>query len=187
MLPISIDLSRVRVILVGECDAACRRLGLLEEAGAGALQVFAPSPSKALEKAAGARLLRRLPTAREIARAQLVFLAALADAAAAEIALAAAAAGVLVNVEDDPSQSDFHSSSVLRRGSLTLAVSTEGRSPGLAALLRRDLEARLGPEWERRSEEIARLRALWRQKGADAAALRRRTAAWAAARGWLEP
>jgi precorrin-2 dehydrogenase/sirohydrochlorin ferrochelatase len=74
---------------------------------------------------------------------------------------------------------------VLRRGALTVAVSTEGKSPGLAALVRRDLERHFGPEWATRVAEMARLRTGWRGAGADAATIRRWTAEWAAARGWF--
>lgn len=185
MLPITLDLARVRVILVGEGEAAHRRLALLDEAGAGALEVYAPSPDPALAAKAGARLRRRLPVPAEIAQAQLVFLARVPEPIAVRIGQVARAAGVLVNVEDDRGRSDFHSSAVLRRGDLVVAVSTEGKSPGLAALVRRDLEHRLGPEWAARLDEVSRLRALWRGAGADAATVRRRTAEWAAARGWI--
>jgi precorrin-2 dehydrogenase/sirohydrochlorin ferrochelatase len=187
MLPITVDFARIRVVLVGEGEAACRRLALLDAAGAGRLEVYAPQPDPALAAAAGARLRLRLPTPPEIARAQLVFVAGLVAPAAAEIARIAAAAGVLANVEDDRRSSDFHSPAVLRRGDLVVAVSTEGRSPGLAALVRQDLERRLGPEWAARVDEIARLRAGWRSAGADAATVRRWTDAWAAARGWIAP
>jgi precorrin-2 dehydrogenase/sirohydrochlorin ferrochelatase len=185
MLPITLDLARLRVVLVGEGRAACRRLALLDAAGAGALEVYAPAPDPALAARAGARLLRRLPAPGEIARAQLVFLARLPEPVAAPIRRIAAAAGVLVNVEDDRAGSDFHSPAVLRRGDLVVAVSTTGRCPGLAALIREDLERHFGSQWAARIEEIARLRALWRGAGAGGAAVRRRTEAWAAARGWL--
>lgn len=185
MLPITLDLARLRVVLVGEGGAACRRLARLDEAGAQRLAVYAPAPDPELAERAGTRLRRRLPTAVEIAQAQLVFLAGLPEPAAASIQRAAAAAGVLLNVEDDRARSDFHSAAVLRRGDLVIAVSTEGRSPGLAALVRQDLERHFGPEWAARIGEIARLRTLWRGAGADPATVRRRTTEWATARGWL--
>ena len=48
MLPISVDLAQTRVILVGEGAAACRRLKLLDEAGASALEIFAPEPDRGI-------------------------------------------------------------------------------------------------------------------------------------------
>jgi precorrin-2 dehydrogenase/sirohydrochlorin ferrochelatase len=185
MLPISVDLTQVRVLLVGDGAAARRRLALLDEAGAGALEIYAPSPEPALAAAAGPSLRRRLPQPAEIARAQLVFIAGVPDAAAAEIRRLAQAAGVLVNVEDDRQRSDFHSAAVFRRGDLTVAISTNGKSPGLAALMRRTLEHRFGPEWEIRLDEIAALRQGWREAGADPATIGRWTYQWVDRHGWL--
>jgi precorrin-2 dehydrogenase / sirohydrochlorin ferrochelatase len=185
MLPITVDLGHVRVILVGGGEAACRRLDRLEEAGAGALEVYAADAIPALVEAAGGRLRRRLPRAPEVAQAQLVFLADVADPAAAEILRVARGAGALVNVEDDPRRSDFHSPSVFRRGDLSVAISTNGKSPALAALMRKALESRLWPEWAAYVEEIALLRRGWRQAGADPAAIGRWTTQWVARHGWL--
>ncbi len=185
MLPISIDLALIRVILVGGGAAAARRLALLEEAGADALEIYAPCPEPALALAAGARLRRRLPLPTEIAGAQLVFLAGVPEPVAGEIRRTAQAARVLINVEDDRRHSDFHSAAVIRRGDLTVAISTNGKSPGLAALIRRMLEHRLGSEWKIRLDQLAALRQGWRAAGADPAAIGRWTQEWVDRRGWL--
>jgi precorrin-2 dehydrogenase / sirohydrochlorin ferrochelatase len=187
MLPISVDLAQIRVMLIGDGAAAARRLALLDEAGAENLGIYAPCPSPALALAAGERLRRRLPLAGEIAGAQLVFLAGVPDPAAGEICRVAKAAGVLVNVEDDRAHSDFHSAAVFRRGDLTVAISTNGKSPGLAALMRQMLEHRIGSEWELRLDQVAALRRSWREAGADPAAIGRRTREWIARQGWLDP
>ncbi|MFZ3238282.1 MAG: NAD(P)-dependent oxidoreductase [Stellaceae bacterium] len=186
MLPISLDLGRVRVLLVGNGAMAGRRLALLDEAGAAMLEIFAPDPEPVLAARAGARLRRRLPSPTEIARAQLVFVAGVPEPIASDIGRVAKAAGVLVNVEDDRRHSDFHSAAVIRRGDLTVAISTNGKSPGLASLMRRVLEHRVGPEWELRLDEIAALRQAWRATGADPAAIGRRTEEWVARQGWLD-
>ncbi|MBI2915212.1 MAG: bifunctional precorrin-2 dehydrogenase/sirohydrochlorin ferrochelatase [Firmicutes bacterium] len=54
---------------------------------------------------------------------------------------------LLLNVVDDAEHSSFIVPSVLRRGSLTVAVGTEGKSPALSRKLREKLEQILGPEW----------------------------------------
>ena len=59
----------------------------------------------------------------------------------------ARARGVWCNVADDPGVCDFILPSVVRRGDLTLAVSTGGASPVVAADVRRRLEESFGPEW----------------------------------------
>lgn len=178
MLPVTIDVARVRIVLVGNGAAARRRLRLLDDAGALRVVVFADDPSEDLAAAAGDRLRRRLPAAREIAEAQLVFLAAIGEPVAARLRHIADSAGVLLNIEDDLARCDFHSPAVVRRGDLTLAISTGGKSPGLAAAIRRQIAAAFGPEWEARLEKIAVLRRDWRVAGHDSATIARLTTTW---------
>ena len=65
----------------------------------------------------------------------------------ARVANDAAATNVLVNVVDRPALCTFTVPATVRRGDLTLAISTEGRCPALAGILREELEARYGPEY----------------------------------------
>jgi siroheme synthase-like protein len=51
--------------------------------------------------------------------------------------------GVWVNCADDPAHCDFILPSVLRRGAVTVAVSTGGASPTMARLVREELDALL--------------------------------------------
>jgi precorrin-2 dehydrogenase/sirohydrochlorin ferrochelatase len=60
---------------------------------------------------------------------------------------ACAEQGVLCNSVDDPQHCDFIYPAVARRGPLQIAISTGGRSPALAARLRRELERQFGAEW----------------------------------------
>jgi len=54
---------------------------------------------------------------------------------------------VLINAVDDAEKSDFIVPSYLRRGDITIAVSTGGRSPALARKLRLRLESEFGDEY----------------------------------------
>lgn len=54
---------------------------------------------------------------------------------------------VLLNVIDVPEACSFLAPAVIRRGDLQVAIGTGGASPLLAARLRRELEAQLGPEY----------------------------------------
>jgi precorrin-2 dehydrogenase/sirohydrochlorin ferrochelatase len=58
----------------------------------------------------------------------------------------ARAAPALVNVVDVPRECTFIAPSVIRRGPLTIAISTGGKSPAFARTLRKELERTIGPE-----------------------------------------
>ncbi|TET17040.1 MAG: bifunctional precorrin-2 dehydrogenase/sirohydrochlorin ferrochelatase [Dehalococcoidia bacterium] len=55
--------------------------------------------------------------------------------------------GVLTNVVDDPEHSDFIVPSLLRRGDISIAVSTGGKSPALARRIRTELEQSFASEY----------------------------------------
>jgi siroheme synthase-like protein len=55
--------------------------------------------------------------------------------------------GVLLNAVDDPAHCHFAVPAVLRRGDLTVTVSTGGRAPGYARRLRDELSRTVGPEY----------------------------------------
>jgi precorrin-2 dehydrogenase / sirohydrochlorin ferrochelatase len=185
MLPLVLDLSRLKTILIGDGAAALRRLDLLDAAGAADLAVYAENPSAALMLAAGHRLVRRLPTTRELAAARLVFISDRTLPQCRALAAAARAAGALVHVEDETSLSDVHAPAVLRRGDLTIAVSTGGKSPGLAVQVKRFLATILGQEWRDRLDTLAALRQAWRTRGADSETVTRWTEALIDNQGWL--
>jgi precorrin-2 dehydrogenase/sirohydrochlorin ferrochelatase len=119
-----------------------------------------------------------LPRREEIARAQLVFLAAVGGEVGSRLRQIADRAGVLLNVEDDLARSDFHSPAVVRRGDLTIAISTGGKNPGLAAALRQQVEACFGLDWGERLDRAAALRARWRHIGCDATTISHLTSSW---------
>lgn len=55
---------------------------------------------------------------------------------------------MICNIADVPDACNFILPSVIRRGPLTITVSTSGQSPAFAKSLRRELESMFGPEYE---------------------------------------
>jgi precorrin-2 dehydrogenase/sirohydrochlorin ferrochelatase len=86
--------------------------------------------------------------------------------------------GVLTNVMDDVAHCDFAAPAVVRRGELTIAVSTGGRSPALARRLRENFDRDFGPEWAEALEVLGEVRDQTISLLPD---LRERSRRWAAA------
>jgi precorrin-2 dehydrogenase/sirohydrochlorin ferrochelatase len=183
MLPVMLDLTRMRLVLAGNGEAALNRLHRLEAAGAVELAVYSAAPSPELAAAAGARLVRRWPSLAELAQAQMVFIA---DAPARAALADARAVGALLHVEDEPELSDVQAAAVLHRGALTIAVSTGGASPALAVQLRDFIAGLIGPEWRGRVEDLSRLRRAWRAAGVASSAIAQFTGEWVRGHGWLD-
>lgn len=64
----------------------------------------------------------------------------------------------LVNVVDDTPRCNFIAPSILRKGDLTIAISTSGKAPALAVRLKERFQSELGPEYERFLELAGELR-----------------------------
>ena len=167
MLPLALDLRTWPVLLVGDGPAALKRLDLLRASGAARLSVYAAAPSLALQQAAGALLVPRMPTDAEVIAARVLFLAGLPDAENERLVALARAHRVLANAEDVPHLCDAYALATVRRGNLVIGISTEGRSPAVARLLRQWLEQRFGPEWEQHLEAAAAQRNRLRAEGAS--------------------
>jgi precorrin-2 dehydrogenase/sirohydrochlorin ferrochelatase len=70
-----------------------------------------------------------------------------------------------VNVVDQPESCDFVAPAVVRRGDLTIAVSTGGQNPALARWLKQQLAATVGPEYGRLTTLLAAIRIALRDQG----------------------
>jgi precorrin-2 dehydrogenase / sirohydrochlorin ferrochelatase len=186
MLPIIVDVKRSAIAVIGEGPQTLKRLAILDGAGAGHVRVFAPSPSPELSSAAANRLAQRWPTGEDLEHTALVFVGDLPPDRAERFFVLGRGKGALVNVEDQRDFCDFHIPSIVRRGDLLISVSTGGRSPALAQMIRARIGLAFGPEWEGHLDAIADLRAGWRAAGLSPAEISRHTEAAAAAAGWFD-
>jgi len=155
----------VPVLVVGGGEVAIRKVRTLLEAGA-AVTVVAPHFHEELA-ALRAKSLRRVARAfksADLKNKHMVFAATDNPALNTEIAARCRKARVLVNVATPPDAGNFHVPATIRRGPLTIAISTGGASAALARSLREHLETQLGDEWsilagllEARRKNILRL------------------------------
>ena len=73
--------------------------------------------------------------------------------------------GVLINVVDDPEQGTFIAPAVVRRGQVTLAISTGGASPALARKLREALTEAAVLEWADLARVLSLARKVVKKRG----------------------
>jgi uroporphyrin-III C-methyltransferase/precorrin-2 dehydrogenase/sirohydrochlorin ferrochelatase len=166
LFPLFLKLAGRDVLVVGGGPIGTSKTRSLVEAGA-RVTVVAPEVTAELGElgAAGALVLReRAFVESDLEGAWLVVAAATPDVNRA-VAAAAEARRTFVLAVDDPASASAYGAGVVRRGGVTVAVSTDGRAPALAGLLREALEAVLPDELASWTVEAERMRALWKREG----------------------
>ena len=148
--PMMVNLAGRHCLVVGGGRVAERKITLLLECDA-SVEVVSPEATRKIAELAAKkaiRLTRRAVRSTDVERAFLVFAATDDAYVNRSVADTVRKAGGLVNVADAPDSCDFLVPSVVRRGDLTIAISTAGGSPALAKRLRQRLESTIGPEYE---------------------------------------
>ena len=147
--PVFLNINGKKCVVVGGGQVALRKVKTLLEHGA-VVEVVSPNLGSELSQLAESgqiRLLQRSYRAGDLQDAVIVIAATNDRNTNLEVAKEARKRGVLVNVVDDAESSDFIAPSYLRRGDVTIAVSTGGRSPALARKIRTRLEKDFGDEY----------------------------------------
>jgi len=162
LFPVFLKLEARQVLLVGGGRVAASRLPALLASGA-SVTVVAPEVRDEVA-AQPVRVERRAFRPDDLDGAWLVVAAADRETNRA-VAEAAERRRVFVNAVDDVQSASVYTAGVLRRGGVTVAVSTEGRAPALAGLLREALEAVLPEDVSAWVEVAARARREQRQAG----------------------
>lgn len=162
-----LDLSDRQCLVVGGgAEAADKARGLL---AAGAHVVVAwdevAEELTAMGAAGEAELRRHRFRADDLDGCFLVVDASLDEATGVEVFAAARSRLVLCNVLDRPARCDFIAPALVRRGPLQVAISTSGRSPFMAAHLRRQLETTVDEAQGQLVELVGRLRDRMRAAG----------------------
>lgn len=154
--PLNLDLADRLCVVVGGGPVGRRKIAGLLAAGA-RIRLIDPQPP-AFERADGIEVMARCYRADDLKNAFLVFAATGDTELDKVIATEAHRQGALVNIPGEPSAGDFSLPSILRRGDLMVSISTAGRSPALAALLKDQLSEWLPDHWATVLEILAAVR-----------------------------
>lgn len=158
--PLMLDLNSRKCLIVGAGKVAAGKINGLLHHGAKIVVVSPRAVPEIQAKARAGKLTwhRRKFFARDVRGPFLVIAATNSSAVNGSVFRACRARRVLCNAVDDPEHCDFFYPAVVRRGSLQIAISTNGNLPALAAQLRRELDAQFGPEWGEWVKHVGKLR-----------------------------
>ncbi len=162
LFPLFLKLQGRPAVVVGGGAMASTRVRQLVDAGAD-VTVVAPEIREEIAQS-GALCLRRRFEGHDLNGAWLAVAAATREVNA-EVARAAEARRVFVNAVDDPPSATAYTGAVVRRGDVVAALSTQGRAPALAGLLREALEALLPSDVETWVERAEAARQRWKAEG----------------------
>ena len=164
--PIVLEMKGRRCLVVGGGAVAERKIASLLEVGA-EVTVISPEVTAAISgwsKNNSIQLKARPYQSGDLAGYQLVFVATDDSGVNDRVYQEGKRYGVWVNAADDPAHCDFILPSVLRRGDLTVAVSTGGASPAAARAVREELEGYFTADYAELVQVAAEVRRELREK-----------------------
>ncbi len=150
LFPVLLDLKNKPCLVIGGGKVALRKILALKECGA-RVQVVSPDAEPRIREMAAQKMLtwtRRAYAPTYLEGVILVICATDDYKLNDRVARHCAERGILVNAVDSRDQSSFLMPAVMRRGDLTIAVSTNGTSPAFAVKLCRQFQEEFGPEYQ---------------------------------------
>jgi precorrin-2 dehydrogenase / sirohydrochlorin ferrochelatase len=149
LFPIFLKLEARRCLVVGGGQVGTQKIAGLLDAGA-EVTVVDPSPSVAVREFLGRRVVWhvRKYLSSDLEGVYLVIAATSHEETNRQIYDEAQKRGILANVVDVPPLCDFYYPAVVRRGSLVVAVSSQGESPHLAQRVRDEISQLLPEDLE---------------------------------------
>jgi siroheme synthase-like protein len=162
LFPAFLKLAGRRVVVVGGGPVAASKIDALRAARADILVVAPEVVSDIVE--AGVRVEQRAFEPRDLDDAWFVVAAAPPEVNR-DVAAEATRRRVFVNAVDDPANASVYLGGVVRKSGVVVAISTDGRAPALAGLVRQGLEGLLPDDLDQWMHVAELARHSWRADG----------------------
>ncbi len=165
--PIFLELNERRCVVIGGGAVAERKIAALVQTGA-RVTVIAPELTANLadwSQRESIHVITRAYRPGDLAGCEIAFVATDDPQVNAAAYKEGKSRGVWVNTADDPTHCDFILPSMLRRGTLTVAISTGAASPALARTVREELENYFSDDYEIVARLAAEVRRELRARG----------------------
>ena len=164
LFPINLNVDGRRAIVVGGGTIALRKAQSLVDCGADVVAI-SPEFCPELGSMPGVTCIERCYETGDLEGAAVAISATDSEETNSHVWRDAQAAGIPVNVVDQPDRCTFTVPAVLRRGDLMVTISTGGGGPALSGNIRRQLEGILGPEYGEFLELLKPMRKRVRETG----------------------
>jgi uncharacterized protein len=153
LFPVFIKLETLRLLIVGGGNVGLEKLNtVLQNSPATAIRVVATSIKESVRELAsghpGITLTERPFEEADLDQTDIVIIAVNDKTISESIARQAKVRGILVNVADTPELCDFYLSSIVRKGNLKIAISTNGKSPTIAKRLKEEISTLIPDEMD---------------------------------------
>lgn len=151
LYPVFLKLETLHTLLVGGGNVALEKLqSLLGNSPAAVITIVAPLIREELgefiKDYSGVNIIERKFEASDLDEKDIVIVAIDDKEASKEIKQLASVRKLLVNVADTPDLCDFYLGSIVQKGNLKIAVSTNGKSPTIAKRVKETLNDTLPEE-----------------------------------------
>jgi siroheme synthase-like protein len=169
LFPVFVKLNDRLVVVIGGGAVAEGKIPALLQAGA-RVRLVAPEVTQRIARWSEQQKLdwdARKFEPGDLSGAMLVIAATSAPGVNEAVYHEADRLGILCNAVDDIQHCHFYYGSIVQRGDLQIAISTNGKSPALAQRLRKELEAQFGPEYEHWLEWLGAARDVLRTAGGE--------------------
>lgn len=163
LYPVFLKLEELELLLVGAGNVGLEKLNsLLTNSPDTKITIVAPfikeEVRQLLQNHPSCILIQRSFKESDLENKDLIFLATDNKELHKEIKTIAGEKGILVNVADTPELCDFYLSSIVQKGNLKIAISTNGKSPTAAKRIKEVLNQALPAELDEMIENLNKVR-----------------------------
>lgn len=163
LFPVFLKLNQLKVLLVGGGNIGLEKLqAVLSNSPETKIDIvsetFLPEVLDFVAAYPEVKLIHRKFESNDLAGQDLVILATGDNSLNAEIRTVARELNVLINVADKPELCDFYLGSIVKKGDLKIAISTNGKSPTIAKRLKEIFQENLPDELDLTLQQMNKLR-----------------------------
>ena len=163
LFPVFIKLNELHTVLIGAGNIGLEKLtAIVSNSQLANVTViarnFLPEIHLLASENKGVKIIQKSFTAADLDNAHLVIAATNDHSLNEYIVQAAHERNLLVNIADKPALCDFYLGSIVQKGDLKLAISTNGKSPTVAKRLKEVLNESIPADIDTTLQQIAELR-----------------------------